>query len=46
MPVLVGNEERDIGTSDVPDLKTFQRLERLTDVTAYDLSEKWVIRLS
>ena len=45
MPVLGRNEERDIGTSDVPDLKTFQSSERHTDVNAYDLSEIWGIRL-
>ena len=45
-PVLVRNEERYIGNSDVPDLKTFQISEHHIDVTAYYLSEKWVIILS
>ena len=40
MPVLVSNEERYIGTSDVPDLKTFQSSEGHTDVTANDLSKR------
>ena len=46
MPVLGRNEERDIGTLDVPDLKTFHISECHTDVTAYDLSEQWGIILS
>ena len=45
MPVLVRNEEIYIGTSYVPDINTFQRSERHTDVTAYDLSEQWYIIL-
>ena len=44
--VLVRDEDRDIGTSDVPDLKTFQSSGRHTYVTTYDLSEQWGIRLS
>ena len=43
--VIVGNEERDIGNSNVPDLKTFQISDRHTDVTAYDLSALWGISL-
>ena len=35
-PALVRNEEIDIGTSDVPYIKTFQISERHTDVTAYN----------
>ena len=46
VPVLIRNEELDIGTSDVPDLKTSQSSERHTDVTAYDLSERWGISLA
>ena len=38
--VLVRNEVQDIGTSDVPDIKTFQSSEWHIDVTAYDLSEQ------
>ena len=44
--VIVRKKERDIGTSDVPDLKTFQSSEHHTDVSAYDLSERWGISLS
>ena len=40
VPVIVRNEEQYIGTSDVPDIKTFQISERHTDVTAYDFSEQ------
>ena len=43
--VLVSNEEIYIGTSDVPDLKTFHISDRHTDVTTYDFSEIWVIIL-
>ena len=39
-------EEIDIGTSYVPYLKTFQILDHHTYVTAYDLSERCVLRLS
>ena len=46
VPVLVRNSERDIGTSDVPYLKTFQSSNRHTDVTAYDFIERWGISLS
>ena len=46
VPVLVSNEEQYIGTSDVPYLKTFQISECHTDVTAYALSERWVISLA
>ena len=46
MPVLVRNEERDIGTSDVPDLKTLQSSEQHTYVTKYYLSEQWGINLA
>ena len=46
MPAIVRNEERDIRTSDVPDLKTFQRSERHIDFTAYDMSERGGVRLS
>ena len=35
-PALVRNEEIDIGTSDVPYIKTFQISERHTDGTAYN----------
>ena len=38
--VLVRNEERDIGTSDVPDIKTFQISERHIYAMAYDFSER------
>ena len=44
--VLVRNKEIDIGTSYVPYIKTFQSSERHTDVTTYDLSERWGISLS
>ena len=44
--VLVRNEEQDIETSDVPDLKTFQSSERHTYDTAYGLIEQWGISLS
>ena len=45
VPVLVRNKEWDIGASDVPDINIFQISERHTDVTAYDLSERWGISL-
>ena len=44
--VLVRNEEIDIGTSDVTDIKTFRRLERHIYVTAYDISEQRGVRLT
>ena len=43
--MLVGNEEIDTRTSDVPYIKTFQILKRHIDFTTYDLSEKCGIRL-
>ena len=46
MPVLVRNEEQDIGTSDVRNKNIFQILERYTYITAYDFSEPWGISLS
>ena len=39
VPVLVRNEEKYIGTSDITDIKTFQSSERHTDVFTYDFSE-------
>ena len=44
--MLVCNEDIDIGTSYVTHLKTFQISDYHTDVTAYDLSEKWGIKLA
>ena len=44
--VLIKNEEQDIGTSDVPNLKTFQISERHTDFAAYYLRGQWGIILS
>ena len=44
--VLVRNRERHIGTSDVPYLNIFHSSDRHTDVTTYDLSDQWGIRLS
>ena len=38
VPVLVRNEDQDIGISDLPDIKTFQSSERHIYVTLYDLS--------
>ena len=46
MSVIAMDEERYIGTSDVPDHKTFQSSERRTDVTAYNLSDQWGIILA
>ena len=46
VPVLVRNKNIDIGTSDVPDLKTFQTSELHTYFTSYDLSEQWGISLA
>ena len=46
MLVIVKNEERDIRTSYVPDLKVFLSSEPHTDFTAYDYSDRWVIILS
>ena len=43
--VLIMNEYIEIGTSDVPDIKNLQISEHHIDVTAYDLSEQWGIRL-
>ena len=43
VPVLVKNKERDVGTSDVPDINNIQISERHTDVIAYALRELWVI---
>ena len=45
VPVLVRNEDIDIGTSYVIDIKTLQSSEIHTDVTAYNLSEIRSIRL-
>ena len=44
--VIVRNEEIDIGTTDVPDLNTFQISEHQTDVIVYYLIEQWYISLS
>ena len=44
--MLVRNKEQDIGTSDVPYLKNVHISEHHTDVTAYDLSDHWGIKLS
>ena len=46
VPVIVRNEEINIGTSSVPYLETLLISERHTDVTTYDLSELWGILLS
>ena len=46
MPVLVRDEEINIGTSYVPYIKTFQISECHTEVTTYDLSDIWGISLS
>ena len=46
VPVLVRNEERDIGNLDILYLNTFQTSECHTDITAYNLSEQWFISLS
>ena len=46
VPMIVRHENIDIGTSDVPDLKTFHISDLHTDFTAYDLSEQWDIKLS
>ena len=46
VPVLVRNEDQDIGISDVPDIMTSQSLERHIYVTVYDLIEPRGIRLS
>ena len=45
VPSFVRNEDIDIRNSDVPYIQTFQRSERHTDVTAYDLSVIWNIKL-
>ena len=44
--VHVGNEEIDIGTSDVKYIKTFQNSNYHTDVTAYYFIDKWDISLA
>ena len=46
MSVIVGNKDIDIGTSDVPDIKTFQISYRHIDITAYDLSKLWSVILA
>ena len=46
VPVLVRNEEQDIGTSDILDLKTFQISERYKYVTTYIFSDQWGIILA
>ena len=46
VPVLVRNENKYIGTSDVPYLNTFHRSELHTYVNAYNFSELWLIKLS
>ena len=38
--MIVRNKEIDIGTSDVPYIKTFQILEYHTYITAYEFSEQ------
>ena len=46
VPVTIRKEEQDICTSYVPYIKTLHRSERHTYVTAYGLSDQWVISLS
>ena len=46
VPGIFRNEEIDIGTSYIPDLKTFHSPEFHKDVTTYNYSDQWGIRLS
>ena len=45
VPVLVRNEDIDIGTSYLPYLNNLQISERHKNFTTYDLSELWEISL-
>ena len=46
VPMLVRNEQIYIGTSDVLDLKNFQRSEHRIDVTTFYFSNIWGISLA